>query len=259
MDQTLRYQEEGAVATIQLNRPQKKNAFNEQMRIEMGRLLHELAEKTGVRAVVITGGDEIFCAGADIAEIEGTASAEAAYKHAREFQILFEQVEALPQPVIAAIAGWALGGGCELALAADFRIASETARFGLPEIKIGAFPGGGGTQRLSRLIGIARAKEMILTGDPVTAQQALASGLVTLVVKQEQLMESARQLAEKLAALPRLALQASKMLINRSQEVDLATGLEFEARTFGGIAHTQDLAEGTKAFLEKRKPNFTGN
>jgi enoyl-CoA hydratase len=259
MVQTLQYREDGAVATIQLNRPAKKNAFNAQMRTEMGELLHDLAEKTGVRAVVITGGDEIFCAGADIAEIEGTTSAEAAYKHAREFQILFDQVEGLPQPVIAAVSGWALGGGCELALAADFRIASETARFGLPEIKIGAFPGGGGTQRLSRLIGVARAKEMILTGDPVSAEQALASGLVTLVVKKEQLMESARQLAEKLAALPRLALQASKMLINRSQEVDLATGLEFEARTFGSIAHTQDLAEGTKAFLEKRKPNFTGN
>jgi enoyl-CoA hydratase len=259
MYQTLQYREAGAVATIQLNRPAKKNAFNAQMRTEMGALLHDLAEKTGVRAVVITGGDEIFCAGADIAEIEGTASAEAAYKHAREFQILFDQVEGLPQPVIAAVSGWALGGGCELALAADFRIASETARFGLPEIKIGAFPGGGGTQRLTRLIGVAKAKEMILTGDPVSAEQALASGLVTLVIKKDQLMESARQLAEKLAALPRLALQASKMLINRSQEVDLATGLEFEARTFGGIAHTQDLAEGTKAFLEKRKPNFTGN
>ena len=259
MYQTLQYREDGAVATIQLNRPAKKNAFNAQMRREMGELLHDLAEKTGVRAVVITGGDEIFCAGADIAEIEGTMSAEAAYKHAREFQILFDQVEGLPQPVIAAVSGWALGGGCEFALAADFRIASETARFGLPEIKIGAFPGGGGTQRLSRLIGVARAKEMILIGDPVSAEQALASGLITQVVKKEQLMESARQLAEKLAALPRLALQASKMLINRSQEVDLATGLEFEARTFGGIAHTQDLAEGTKAFLEKRKPNFTGN
>ena len=139
------------------------------------------------------------------------------------------------------------------------REAAEGARFGLPEIKIGAFPGGGGTQRLSRLIGVAKAKEMILTGDPITAQQALASGLVMMVVEKGQLMESAGQLAEKLAALPRLALQASKMLINRSQEVDLATGLEFEARTFGGIAHTHDLAEGTKAFLEKRKPNFTGN
>jgi len=153
----------------------------------------------------------------------------------------------------------ALGGGCELALAVDFRIASETARFGLPEIKIGAFPGGGGTQRLSRLIGVAKAKEMILTGEPITAQQALASGLVMMVVEKGKLMESARQLAEKLAALPRLALQASQMLINRSPEVDLTTGREFEARTFGGIAQTHDLTEGTKAFLEKRKPNFTGN
>jgi enoyl-CoA hydratase len=259
MYQTLRYGEDGAVATIQLNRPAKKNSINAQMRTEMEALLRDLTRKASIRAVVITGGDEIFCAGADIGEIEGTGSAEAAYQHAREFQILFDQVESLPQPVIAAVSGWTLGGGCELALAADFRIASETAHFGLPEIKIGAFPGGGGTQRLPRLIGVAKAKEMILTGDPISAQQALASGLVMMVVEKERLMESARQFAERLAALPRLALQSSKMLINRSQEVDLVTGLEFEARTFAGIAHTHDLAEGTKAFLEKRKPNFTGH
>jgi enoyl-CoA hydratase len=259
MYQTLQYREEGAVATIQLDRPQKKNSLNAEMRAEMEASLHDLSHKPAIRAVIITGGEDIFCAGADISEIEGTSGAEAAYQHAREFQILFNQVESLPQPVIAAVSGWALGGGCELALAADFRIASETARFGLPEIKIGAFPGGGGTQRLPRLIGVAKAKEMILTGEPITAEQALASGLVLMVVERARLMESARQLAGKLASLPRLALQASKMLINRSQEVDLGTGLEFEARTFGGIAHTHDLAEGTKAFLEKRKPNFTGN
>jgi enoyl-CoA hydratase len=259
MYQTLQYREEGAVATIQLDRPQKKNSLNAEMRAEMEASLHDLSHKPAIRAVIITGGEDIFCAGADISEIEGTSGAEAAYQHAREFQILFNQVESLPQPVIAAVSGWALGGGCELALAADFRIASETARFGLPEIKIGAFPGGGGTQRLPRLIGVAKAKEMILTGEPITAEQALASGLVMMVVERARLMESARQLAGKLAALPRLALQASKMLINRSQEVDLGTGLEFEARTFGGIAHTHDLAEGTKAFLEKRKPDFTGN
>jgi enoyl-CoA hydratase len=212
-----------------------------------------------MRAVIITGCDEIFCAGADISEMEGASSAEAAYHHAREFQILFDQVESLPQPVIAAVSGYALGGGCELALAADFRIASETARFGLPEIKIGAFPGGGGTQRLTRLIGVAKAKEMILIGDPISAHEALAIGLVMKVTSKEKYLEEANSLAAKLAALPRLALQASKMLINRSQEIDLATGLEFEARTFGGIAHTHDLAEGTKAFLEKRKANFTGN
>src|SRR5580765_7491584 len=173
MYETLIYREDGAVATIQLNRPQKKNSFNAQMRQEMENLLHDLARRTAIRAVVVTGGDEIFCAGADISEIEGTHSAESAYQHAREFQVLFDKVESLPQPVIAAVSGYALGGGCELAIAADFRIASETARFGLPEIKIGAFPGGGGTQRLSRLIGVAKAKEMILTGDPITAQQAL--------------------------------------------------------------------------------------
>ena len=259
MYETLIYREDGAVATIQLNRLQKKNSFNTQMRQEMALLLRDLAAKPAIRAVIITGSDEIFCAGADIGEMGGPANAESSYHHAREFQILFDQVESLPQPVIAAVSGYALGGGCELALAADFRIASDTARFGLPEIKIGAFPGGGGTQRLTRLIGIAKAKEMILTGDPITAQEALTAGLVMKVVSTGKCLEEATGLAAKLVALPRLALQASKMLINRSQEIDLATGLEFEARTFAGIAHTHDLAEGTKAFLEKRKPNFTGN
>jgi enoyl-CoA hydratase len=259
MYQTLQYREDGAVATIRLNRPQKKNSFNGEMRHELEQALQAIADKTEIRAVVITGGDEIFCAGADISEMGGDPSAEASYRHAREFQILFDQVESLPQPVIAAVSGYALGGGCELALAADFRIASETARFGLPEIKIGAFPGGGGTQRLTRLIGAAKAKEMILFGDPITAEEALAIGLLTKVTAKDQYLTEAMYFAAKLAALPRLALQASKMLINRSQDIDLATGLEFEARTFGAIAHSHDLAEGTRAFLEKRKPNFTGH
>jgi enoyl-CoA hydratase/carnithine racemase len=258
MDQTVEYKEDGAVATIQLNRPEKKNALNGRMRLELEVFLDEIAQKENVRAVIVTGGTDIFCAGADISEIEGTKSAEAAYRHAREFQILFDHLESLPQPVIAAVSGYALGGGCEFTLACDFRIASNTARFGLPEIKIGAFPGGGGTQRLSRLIGVAKAKEMIYTGDPITAEEALAVGLVLKVTAKENLQEEANSFAAKLAALPRLALQASKMLINRSQELGLASGLELEARTFGGIALTHDLAEGTKAFLEKRKPNFTG-
>jgi enoyl-CoA hydratase len=259
MHQTLLYREDGPIATLRLYRPEKKNSLNSIMRQEMAGLLDDLARNRAIRAVVITGGDEIFCAGADISEIDGTASAEAAYQHAREFQILFDRVESLPQPVIAAVSGYALGGGCELALAADFRIASETARFGLPEIKIGAFPGGGGTQRLTRLIGAAKAKEMILIGEPITAQEAHAIGLVTKVAAKDKYLEQTTNLAATLAALPRLALQASKMLINRSQDIDLATGLEFEARTFGGIAHSHDLAEGTKAFLEKRKANFTGS
>ncbi len=259
MYQSIKFQKEGPVAVIQIDRPQKKNSLNTELRHEMEAVLKEIANDRAIRAVVLTGGEEIFCAGADISEIEGTVSAEAAYQHAREFQILFEQLEALPQPVIAAVSGYALGGGCELALACDFRIASETARFGLPEIKIGAFPGGGGTQRLPRLVGTAKAKEMILIGDPITAVEALANGLVMKVTPKAKLMEETNAFAAKLASLPRLALQASKMLINRSQEMDLTSGLELEARTFGGIAHTHDLAEGTKAFMEKRKPNFTGD
>lgn len=259
MYQTLQFKEEAGIATVRLNRPEKKNSLNTSMRREMEQLLHEIVEKPIIRVVILTGGEDIFCAGADIGEMTGTANAEAAYKHAREFQVLFDQVERLPQPVIAAVSGYALGGGCELALAADFRIASESARFGLPEIKIGAFPGGGGTQRLPRLIGGAKAKEMIYTGELISAEEALAVGLVSKVTAKEKLMDEAKDFAAKLAALPRLALQASKMLINRSQELDLTSGLEMEARTFGGIAHTHDLAEGIKAFLEKREPNFNGN
>jgi enoyl-CoA hydratase len=259
MAQNLKLEKKEGVATLELYRPQKKNSLNTEMRHELEGCLKELANDPSVRVVVITGGAEIFCAGADISEIEGTSSAEEAYKHAREFQVLFDQLESLPQPTVAAVSGYALGGGCELALACDFRIASDTAKFGLPEIKIGAFPGGGGTQRLPRAIGVAKAKEMILLGDPINAEQALAIGLVLKVVAKDKLMAEVQSYAAKIAALPRLALQASKMLINKSQEIDLATGLEFEARTFGGIAHTHDLAEGTKAFMEKRKPNFTGN
>lgn len=249
---------DGGVTTIQLNRPEKKNAFNGMLRQEMEAALKRIAADPAQRVLIVTGGEEFFCAGADIGEILEANTAEATYRHAREFQLLFDQIEALPQPAVAAVAGYALGGGCELALACDFRIASEGTKFGLPEIKIGAFPGGGGTQRLPRLIGAAKAKEMILTGEPIVAEQALALGLVMKVVSKGKLLEEARAFAAKLAALPRLALEASKMLINRGLEVDLASALEMEARCFGNLATSHDLREGTAAFLEKRKPNFTG-
>jgi enoyl-CoA hydratase len=249
---------DGGVTTIQLNRPEKKNAFNGMLRQEMEAALKRIAVDPAQRVVIVTGGAEFFCAGADIGEILEANTAEATYRHAREFQLLFDQIEALPQPVVAAVAGYALGGGCELALACDFRIASEGTKFGLPEIKIGAFPGGGGTQRLPRLIGAAKAKEIILTGDSISAEQALSFGLVMKVVAKDKLLEEAKAFAAKLAALPRLALEASKMLINKGVEVDLASGLEMEARCFGNLATSHDLREGTAAFLEKRKPNFTG-
>ena len=185
MPQNLKIDKKDAVATIELYRPQKKNSLNGEMRGELEECLKELARDRNTRVVIVTGGEEIFCAGADISEIQESVSAEAAYHHAREFQLLFDLVEALPQPVIAAVSGYALGGGCELALACDFRIASQTAKLGLPEIKIGAFPGGGGTQRLPRLIGASKAKEMIFTGDPIGAEEALALGLVMKVVPKE--------------------------------------------------------------------------
>ena len=250
-------QKEGAVTTIQLNRLPKKNSFNNAMRHEVETALQDLTNDPKQKAVIVTGGEEVFCAGADIGEILEASTAELTYKHAREFQLLFDQIEALPQPVIAAVAGYALGGGCELALACDFRIASEGTRFGLPEIKIGAFPGGGGTQRLPRLIGTSKAKEMILTGDMIGVEEALACGLVMKVVPKGKLLEEAEGLATRLAALPRLAMEASKRVINKGIEIDLGSGLEMEARSFGNLATSHDLKEGTQAFLEKRKPNFT--
>ena len=163
MYENLIYKTEGAIASIQLNRPKKKNSFNAALREEMEKVLRGIADNASLRTVIITGGEEIFCAGADIGEIQETASADSGYKQSREFQLLFDQVEGLPQPVIAAVSGYALGGGCELALACDFRFASATAKFGLTEVKIGAIPAGGGTQRLPRLIGAAKAKEIIFT------------------------------------------------------------------------------------------------
>jgi enoyl-CoA hydratase len=258
MFQNLIVTREGGVTILQLNRPEKKNAFNAALRQGMEEALKEIAGDPKQRAVIVTGGEEFFCAGADIGEILAANTAEATYRHAREFQLLFDRIEALPQPVVAAVAGFALGGGCELALACDFRIASQGAKFGLPEIKIGAFPGGGGTQRLPRLVGAAKAKEMILTGETIGAEEAFSFGLVMKVVPKDKLLQEATGFAAKLAALPRLALEASKMLINKGMEVDLASGLEMEARCFGNLATSHDLREGTAAFLEKRKPNFTG-
>jgi enoyl-CoA hydratase len=257
--QDLVYQKEGAVSIVRLNRPQKKNALNTNLRRELETVFEEIGQDSGQRVIVVTGGEEVFCAGADIGEINEATTAEAAYKHSREFQLLFDRIEALPQPVIAAVSGFALGGGFELALACDFRIASETARLGLPEIKIGAFPAGGGTQRLPRMIGAAKAKEMIFGGDPIDAATALSLGLVMKVVPKERMIEEAKVFAAKLSALPRLAMEASKMLINRGLEMDLGAALEMEARCLGTLAKTHDLDEGTRAFLEKRKPQFTGN
>lgn len=258
MYENLIWNTDGPVALIQLNRPSKKNTLNTPLRLELASAAAQIRTSSTLRAVIITGGEDIFCAGADIGEIQGAATSESTYRHAREFQDLFNQIESLPQPVIAAISGYALGGGLELAMACDFWIASETAKFGLPEVKIGAIPGGGGTQRLPRLVGAAKAKEMIFTGDPISAEDAHSLGLVLKVVPKEKLLEEAKSLAAKLSALPRLSLETSKRLINRGVEMDLTSALELEARSLAALATSHDVREGTLAFLQKRKPNFTG-
>jgi enoyl-CoA hydratase len=258
MYENLIWNANGPVVVLQLHRPSKKNTFNAQLRMELGNAVTRIKNDPALRAVIITGGEEIFSAGADIGELQGAASCESIYKHAKEFQDLFDQIENLPQPVIAAVSGYALGGGCELALACDFRIASDTAKFALSEVKIGAFPGGGGTQRLPRLIGTAKAKEIIFIGDVFGAADALASGLLLKVVPKEKLLEEAGSFAAKLAALPRLALEASKRVINRGMEMDITSALELEARSLAALATSHDLKEGTLAFMQKRKPSFTG-
>jgi enoyl-CoA hydratase len=262
MSESLLYKKEGAVGVLQINRPQRKNSLDSKLRIELRERLLEIGKDKGVRAVIITGGEEMFCAGADINEISSESkriSAETEYERAREFQSAFDAIEQLPQPVIAAIGGFAVGGGCELTLACDFRIASENAIMGLPEVKVGAFPAAGGTQRLPRLIGVAKAKEMILTGEVLKAQQALALGLVTKVVPQGSVVAEGKAFAAKFAVLPRLSVQAAKMLINRGTEIELGTALELEARTAGSVGTSHDFREGFLAFLEKRKPDFTGD
>jgi len=258
MYENLIFNVEGSVAFLQLNRPSKKNSLNAALRRELATAAAEIAGNPKLGAVIITGGEDFFSAGADIEEIQGMATSESTYRHSRGFQGLFDQIENLPQPVIAAVSGFAMGGGLELVLACDFRIASQTAKFALSEVKIGAIPAAGGTQRLPRLVGVARAKAMILTGESIGAEEALAAGLVLKVVPKEKLLEEARSLAAKLAALPRLALAASKRLINRGVEIDITSALELEARSIAALATSHDLKEGSLAFLEKRKPNFTG-
>jgi enoyl-CoA hydratase len=210
--------------------------------------------------VVLTGvGDRAFVAGADINELRALAGrGTAGAMYGSRLQAVTVRWERLPKPVVAAINGYALGGGCELAMSADVRIAAENARFGQPEINLGIIPGAGGTQRLPRLVGKGYAKLMVLSGEPIDAQEALRIGLVQRVVPVERLMEEARSLAAKLAGKAPVALRLAKQAVNDGLEADLDRGLALEARSFGLALGTADAAEGTAAFLEKRAAQFKG-
>jgi enoyl-CoA hydratase len=259
--ESLIYEVKAGVAVIRLNRPERMNSIGGTMKADLAKALFEHAREDGdVKCVVITGvGDKAFCAGADIKErAESTMHQAAYYVRQQQTHELFRNIEEFEKPIIAAINGVALGGGLEIALCCDIRIASSTARFGLPELKIGAIPAAGGTQRLPRLVGEGIAKELILTGDLIGADEALAIRLVNKVVTPNELMPAAFAMAEKIAACAPLAVLFAKRSINLGMQVGIDAGLEYERYAAAMVMDTHDRKEGMRAFVEKRRPVFKG-
>jgi enoyl-CoA hydratase len=251
-------QVDGPVATLTINRPEKRNAINNATVEELDRALLQIEGDAVVRVMILTGaGDKAFAAGADIKELERRDLVLGRYESGRR-QEVYTRIERLEIPSIAAVNGFALGTGLELAMACTLRVAAAGSRLGQPEIKLGIIPGAGGTQRLRRLVGLGRAMEMILTGEPITAEEALAIGLVNHVVPPAQLLDEARKLAARLAVLPRRALQYAKEAVLRGSDGSLYEGLAHESHLHALACASEDKQEGVAAFLEKRAPRFTG-
>lgn len=252
----LLYEKRDGVATITLNRPKVLNVLNEESIEELEKTIEDCKKDDSIRVIVITGaGDRAFCVGADIREFEGVSPI-----GARNFSIrrqdLMGDIEKIPKPVIAKINGFCLGLGIELAMACDFRIASEKSRFGQPEINLAIIPGSGGTYRLSRLIGEAKAMEMILLGDQIDANEAYRLNLVNKVVPEGELDDATEELVRNLLEKSVPVLGMAKLAVNKGTEMDLDSALHYEARCFGESFSTEDHLEGVKAFIEKRKPEF---
>lgn len=250
---------DGPVATITLNRPKQLNALSQAVIRELDAAIDELAADDLIRAIILTGsGDRAFAAGADIGELAQLASATEGRLMAQGSHALGRKMADLPKPLIAAINGFALGGGLELALACDVRIASDSAQLGLPEVTLGIIPGWGGTQRLPRLVGPGMAKLLMMTGERVDAAEALRIGIVERVLPHAELIDQAKQIAHKMASLPPLSIAAIKQAVNRGLNMALDDANLYEASLFAELTATEDAKEGTRAFVEKRKAEWKG-
>ncbi len=256
--QNILFETDGNVAVVKINRPQKLNALNEQTLKELHTVFTGIKNNEQIYVAVLTGeGEKAFVAGADINELNQLDPV-TAKKFAEFGQNVFNLIENLGKPVIAAVNGFALGGGCELALACHFRIASENAKFGQPEVNLGIIPGYGGTQRLARQINPGRAMQLILTGEMVDAGEAYRMGLVNEVVPQNELLNRAKEIAKNIASKGQIAIRYALQAVGASGDLSVAEGLKLEAALFSLCTATEDFKEGTSAFLEKRKPEFKG-
>lgn len=258
MYQTLQYECADGIATVRFNRPGKLNAINPEMIEDLRKLVADIRADPGARVVVFTGNGRAFCAGADIAALAKVGGPPDFMNFIENVQTALNGIEDLDRPTIAAINGVAYGGGCEISLCCDFRIMAEDTSIGVPEIKIGLLPGAGGTQRLPRMLPAAIAKQMIYTGEPLTAQQAVHYGLANEVAPAGQALEVAFQLARKLLRLPPMGLRCGKLLVDIAQNGSLKTGIEAERQAVGLLYATEDRKEGLSAFLERREAKFTG-
>lgn len=257
--ETLLVERDGAVALITINRPKSLNALNNTVMRELVAAFEELEADRSILAVIVTGtGERAFVAGADIAELAALPNTETATQKARSGHHVTELLEHSRLPVIMAINGFALGGGLELAMAGDIRIAASTAKLGQPEVSLGIIGGFGGTQRLPRLVGQGMASYLLLTGEMISADEAKQANLVEKVVPPDQLLPEAKKIAQLIASKGPKAIALTKQVIHKGLQTDLHSGLEIEAEAFGSVAVSADAREGTKAFLEKRPPKFTG-
>jgi enoyl-CoA hydratase len=247
----------GRIATVTVNRPDKLNALNAATIAELGVMIDDVRMRDDIGGVVLTGAGRAFVAGADIAELAGQ-TVDTARARAARGQAVFRRIETSPKPVIAAVNGFALGGGCELAMACHVRVASDAAKFGQPEVKLGLIPGYGGTQRLPRLVGRGRALHLLLTGETIDAREAFRIGLVDRVVAPAELLTAAGDMMVRMLANGPLAIAACIDAVDRGLDATIDDGLALEAGHFGTLAASRDMVEGTRAFFEKRPPQFTG-